>query len=39
MYIYMDEHICTFIAHSIIPRIRNDSDKRCREKQNTFYAQ
>jgi len=37
---YSNEDLCTFliISRSIIRRMRNFSDKRSRENQNTFYV-
>ena len=35
------EEVCTFMTVSrwILLRMRNNSDKSCRENQNTFYSE
>jgi hypothetical protein len=37
--LYEDLHILLIISRSVLLRMRNVSDKSCRQHQNTFYAQ
>jgi hypothetical protein len=34
-----DQHIFMIVSHSVLLRMRNVSDKHCRETENIFYIQ
>jgi len=34
-----DQYTYIIISRSVLLRVKNVSDKRCRKNQNTFYAQ
>jgi len=36
--LHEDQYAFVAISHSFLPRMRNVSDKNCRENQNTFYV-
>jgi len=37
MYLCQDQYSFLFVSHSVLLRMRNVSDKSCRENQNTHF--